>query len=156
MLMLMLVWRSIPALIAACIALCNGCATPRSVIEIPSCADRVEMTGQADRTAPTRFELDHTFDLMLTRTQLSFQRNGKVHTFVVEANQPDPVRLFFGVGAAAGGGLLLWNASVDVSNGRDPTLSALGGASLVGLGVAGAVTGWHPAQSYITFPGACE
>jgi hypothetical protein len=135
--------------------------TPRSVIEIPECADRVEMTGQGERAGNNRFELDHTFDLMLTRTQLSFQADGKVQTFVVESNQPDPLRLFFGIGAVVGGALLVGNASYEVSErGADPYApvplwSTIGGSGLIGLGVAAAVTGWHPAQSYVTFPGAC-
>ena len=148
-------------LFAVSAVLCNGCMTPRSVIEIPECADRVEMTGQAERLGAHRFELDHTFDLMLTRTQLSFQSNGKVETFVVESNQPDPLRLFFGIGAVVGGALLVGNASYEVSErGADPYAavplwSTIGGASLVALGIGAAVTGWHPGQGYITFPGAC-
>lgn len=135
--------------------------TPRSVIEIPECADRVEMTGQADRVGNNRFELDHTFDLMLTRTQLSFQSNGKVETFVVESNQPDPLRLFFGIGAVVGGALLVGNASYEVTERNVdpyspvPFWSTIGGTSLIALGIGAAVTGWHPGQSYITFPGAC-
>jgi hypothetical protein len=148
-------------LFAVSVVLCNGCMTPRSVIEIPPCADRVEMTGQVDRMGNNRFELDHTFDLMLTRTQLSFQSNGKVQTFVVESNQPDPLRLFFGIGAVVGGALLVGNASYEVSErGADPYAavpfwSTIGGTSLIVLGIGGAVTGWHPGQSYITFPDAC-
>lgn len=150
------------AVFAVLLVLCNGCATPRSVIEIPECADRVEMTGQADRVGNNRFELDHTFDLMLTRTQLSFQSNGKVQTFVVESNQPDPLRLFFGIGAAVGGALLVANASYEVTeNAVDPysavpLWSTVGGSSLIALGTAMAITGWHPGQSYITFPDACR
>ena len=132
------------------------------MIEIPACADRVEITGQAQRLAPigseaARFELDHTFDLMFTRTQLSFQGGGGVETFVVESNQPDPLRMFLGIGAVVGGALIAGSAANDVAGGAHPLADrplALGiaGGALIATGAAAAMTGWRPSRSYVTFP----
>lgn len=143
------------------LALSQGCATQKSVIEIPSCADRVEIEGQAERLSKTRFELDHSFDLAFSRTRLAFEQGGQVRELTVDNNQPDPLRLFAGAGAGVLGVLLLGSAAYDVSNGVDPfaqrpLLSTIGGAGLIGLGAAAALTGWHPARRYVTFPGACD
>lgn len=148
------------ALILVSLLVGASCATTKSVIEIPPCADRVEIQGQAQRLSPTRFELDHTFDLMLSRTQLSLQANGAVNEFTIESTQPEPLRLFVGVGAVVIGGLLLGSASYDLARGQAllderPFYTSLWGSGLLVVGTAAAITGWHPAQSYITFPGAC-
>jgi hypothetical protein len=54
----------------------GACATPKTVIEIPPCADRVEVSGQADRLSSQRFELDDTFDFAFTKTELKLETTG--------------------------------------------------------------------------------
>lgn len=130
------------------------------MIEIPPCADRVEIQGQAQRLSPTRFELDHSFDFMLSRTQLSFRAGGDVRDLFVASTQPDPLRLFFGIGAGVVGGLLLLNGADGLSQDQDilearPWYATIGGALLLAAGTATAVTGWHPPQRYLTWPDAC-
>ena len=147
--------RSLAIVFSLALPCLLACATAKSVIEIPPCADRVEIQGQAQRLSPTRFELDHTFDLMLSKTQLSFQTAGGVKDFVVQSTQPEPVRLFLGLGAGVIGGLLFGSAAYDLSQGQDPLYPSLWGTGLVAVGTAVAVTGWHPPQSYITFSSAC-
>lgn len=137
-----------------------ACATPTSVIEIPPCADRVELEGQAERLSNNRFELDHTFDFAFSRTQLSFQAGGRVRDFVIPNNQPDPLRLFVGVGSGVVGALLLGTAVYDVTSGAQvgdrPFYLTLSGTGLMALGAGAAVTGWHPQRRVTTFPGACD
>lgn len=143
------------ALVVAC-----SCATAKTVIEIPPCADRVEVAGQAARIGPQRFELDHTFDWMLSKTEVVFRSNGNEQSLWLESNQPDPLRLFFGVGGVVVGGLLLSSAAYDLSNDavlfdERPFYATLFGSGFVILGAGAAMTGWHPQQSYVTFPNAC-
>jgi hypothetical protein len=153
--------RSAVALIMVSVALPSslGCTTAKSVIEIPPCADRVEIQGQAQRLSPTRFELDHTLDLMFSRTELSFRAGGDVRELVIESTQPNPLRLFFGIGTGAVGGLLLLSGADGLLQGQDDVDSVwyrtLGGAALLAVGTATALTGWHPPQSTITLPNAC-
>lgn len=148
------------AVLALATHVAAGCATPTSVIEIPACADRVEVVGQASRLAPQRFELDHTFELPLTKSVVTFQAGSEVKTVELVATQPDPFRLFAGALAGVAGGLLLASASHDLANGHtldedQPFYEALGGGALVAVGAFGVLTGWHPPQRYVSFPEAC-
>lgn len=140
--------------------LASSCATPTTVLEIPSCADRVEVSGQASRTSKTRFELDHSFDLPLMTAEISFQAGKKVETVRLVDNTPDPLRFFFGAGATVLGAVLLGAASYEVGNGASvladrPFYEGIGGTALVGVGVTALLTGWHPQQRYVSFPDAC-
>ncbi len=136
----------------------GGCETTRSTIEIPACADRVEVEGQATELSSHRFELDHTFDLPFSRTRLQFTDGASpARTFDVTATQPDPLRLFFGAAVGVVGGLLVGSAVYDVANGRGifeerPFYETLWGSGLVGLGLVGISTGWHPPRQEFSFP----
>ena len=138
-----------------------GCATPKTVVEVPPCADRVDISGQAQRLAPRRFELDHTFDLVFTKSELTFKGRGEPQTLTLENDRPDPVRAVVGAGLTVAGVLLAGTAWWDVTaGGRDPFeerpfYEALWGAGMIGVGALALSTGWHPDRSYVEWEGAC-
>src|SRR5262245_2273446 len=79
----------------------SACASPRSVVRLPPCADRVELEGQHRRLSARTIELDHTFDLPFSKTELTFTRTGDAggsrgatRRFVLENDQPEPIRSF--------------------------------------------------------------
>jgi hypothetical protein len=140
----------------------SACATPKTLVEVPSCADRVEVQGQAERLSSRRFELDHTFDFVGTKTELSFEREGGgVERFEVWNSQPDPVRLLVSTGITVVGGLLIASAIYDVRVlNRDlfderPFYESLWGGGMIAVGALGITTGWHPDRKVIRFEGAC-
>lgn len=148
-------WRLAPALALA------GCATPKTIIEVPPCADKVEIEGQARRVAPQRFELDHTFDFVFTSTELTFEgRDGK-QTLVLDNRQPDPVRAVVGTGVLVLGSLLLGTAAWDVSAGgrsileERPFYEALWGGGMITVGTLALTTGWHPDRAFVEWQGVC-
>ncbi len=147
------------ALVAALAAL--GCASPKTIIEIPPCADHVDITGQAQRLGPRRFELDHSLDLMLTTTELSFKGRGGEEAMELVNDRPDAVRAVVGAGLAGLGAVLLGGAwwEVDAAGGSlgeaRPFYQALGGGTMAAIGVVVGITGWHPARSYVQWEGAC-
>lgn len=148
------------ALVVATLATA-ACATPKTIIEVPPCADKVEISGQAQRLAPRRFELDHTFDLAFTRTELSFQGKDGTQTLVLDNDQPDPVRAVVGAGVTVLGAILLGTAVWDVTaNERSlleerPFYEAVWGAGMLGVGSLALGTGWHPDRSYVEWQGVC-
>lgn len=148
------------ALAAAAVA-ALGCATPKTIIEVPPCADKVEIAGQAQRLAPHRFELDHTFDFVFTKTELTFQgRDGK-ETLVLDNSQPDALRAVVGAGVTVLGALLLGTAWWDVTSGgrsiteERPFYEALWGGGMLAVGGLAIATGWHPDRRYFEWEGAC-
>jgi len=148
------------ALIVASLATV-ACATPKTIIEVPPCADKVEISGQARRLAPRRMELDHTFDLVFTRTELSFQGRDGTQTLVLDHDQPDPVRAVVGAGVTVLGALLLGTAVWDVTaNERNlleerPFYEAVWGTGMLAVGGLALGTGWHPDRSYVEWQGVC-
>ncbi len=149
------------ALVVCCALPALGCASPKTVVEIPPCADRVDVTGQAQRLGPRRFELDHTFDLVLTKSELTFEGRGGTETLVLVNDRPDALRAVVAAGLAGVGALLLGSAWWEVNvAGRSPLeaqpfYQALGGAGFTGVGVLLGITGWHPARSYVQWEGPC-
>ena len=144
-----------------------GCESPRSVIELPPCATRMEVEGQATRLSTRRFELDHTFDLPFSRTLIQVSRaapasptSSAVATreYEIVDSQPDALRFFTGAAAGVVGALLLAGAGYDVLvQGRaigeaQPFYESVWGAGLVSLGVLGMGTGWHPPRRVFVIP----
>lgn len=148
------------ALLVVALALA-GCATPRTVVEVPPCADKVDVSGQAQRVGPRRFELDHTFDLVFTTSELTFKGRGETQTLVLANDRPDPVRAVVGTGIGVLGAVLLGTAWWDVTaNGRElfeerPFYEATWGAGMLAVGGLAVATGWHPARSYVEWEGVC-
>lgn len=138
-----------------------GCAPPTTVIVIPPCADHVDITGQARRLGPHRFELDHSLDLAFTKTELSFKGRGGEDALVLVNDRPGALRSVAGAGLAGLGALLLGSAWLEVSAGQSslgdarPFYQAIGGGAFVALGVLVGVTGWHPEREYVEWQGAC-
>lgn len=138
-----------------------GCATPRTIVEVPPCADRVDLSGQAQRVGPRRFELDHTFDFVFTKSELTFEGRGEPRTLVLDNDRPDPVRVVVGTGIVMLGAVLLGTAWWDVSaNGRDPLearpfYETTWGVGMLAVGGLAVATGWHPASSLVEWQGAC-
>jgi hypothetical protein len=152
---------ALPSAALIVLAVAGACATS-SVIEIPPCADRVETGGQAERLSARRFRLDHTFDLPLSRTVVSFRAGKSVRSFDVVNTQPDALRFFVGAGVDVLGAVLIADALLQAQDGRPATtfyespelLSGVGSLLLIG-GTAAMFTGWHPPQELITFPDVC-
>ena len=138
-----------------------GCATPKTIIEVPPCADKVEISGQAQRLAPRRFELDHTFDLVFTKTALHYQGKDGTQTLVLDNSQPDPLRAVVGTGVTVLGALLLGTAVWDVTAGgrsiveERPFYEALWGTGMLTFGTLAITTGWHPDRRYVEWEGVC-
>ena len=155
----------VPVVVVAVVVVCGaaavlaGCETPKSYVEIPACADRVELEGQATRLSSKRFELDHTFDLPFSRTVVAFQGLDQAeHRYDVVSSQPDTVRLLLGAASGIVGGLLLASATYDVAVGgrafftERPFYQTVVGGGLATLGVLGMSTGWHPPARAFFFP----
>lgn len=138
-----------------------GCATPRTVVEVPPCADRIDVTGQARRVGARRLELDHTFDLAMTKTELVFKGRGEAQTLVLDNDRPDALRTVVGAGGAALGALLLGASWWEVTAGgrtfaeAGPFYEAVWGGGLMAVSTLVVATGWHPARSYVEWQGVC-
>lgn len=137
-----------------------ACASPTSVIEIPPCADRVDVTGQASRMSPTRLEFDHTLDPPLAKSVITFQAGSDVRTVEAVSSQPEPVRAFVGGVAGVAGAILFSTGMRSRAAGatrfaQDELIEVVAGASLMTVGVAAVLTGWHPPYRYTSFPEAC-
>jgi hypothetical protein len=136
-----------------------GCETTKSIIVIPPCADRVETEGQATELSKRKFELDHTFDLPFSRTDVTMKTaSGEERSFEIVDSQPDALRLFGGAALGVVGGLLLASAAYNVSAAGQgffdpiPFYETLWGGGFVVLGVAGMSTGWHPPKRVFEMP----
>ena len=151
--------RPTAVLVVVVVALLAGCETPKSFIEVPSCADKVALEGQATRLSSTRFQLDHTFDLPFSRTVVDFAgpKGASEHRYEIVDSEPDVVRMFVGGAAGVVGALLIGSALYDVANGRDffqerPFYETVWGSGLVGVALVGIGTGWHPPQQALVIP----
>jgi hypothetical protein len=136
-----------------------GCETTKSIIVIPPCADRVETEGQATELSQRKFELDHTFDLPFSRTDITMKTaSGEERSFAIVDSQPDALRLFAGAAVGVVGGLLLasaaYNTAVAGAGFFDPIpfYETLWGGGFIALGVAGVGTGWHPPRRVFQMP----
>ncbi len=93
---------------------------------------------------------DHTFDLPMSRTEITLKGPDRNETIGVWNNQPDGGRLLLGVVSVIGGGLLWTSALYEVAvNGRTfsdevPFYASVTGTGALGVGVLLASTGWHP------------
>jgi hypothetical protein len=150
--------RGFGVLLVVCLC---GCATPRTVIELPSCIDTIDIAGQAVRTGARRFELDHTFDLVGTKTTIGYRRAGVEHQTDVWNSQPDGLRAVLGTALAVVGGLLLASGVYEVAaQGNSilderPFYQTTWGGGMVALGALAVATGWHPPQRVVTVEDAC-
>jgi len=127
-----------------------GCAGPHTSLKVPSCVERVEVTGEHRRVSDTRFVFDHAMEFPFTRTDIVVERtDGTTQTFESVNSMPDFGNL---LGGALVGGLgmafVALHAS-QVSTGAEapfgPTfwLVPLGG-TLFTASVFIGLTGWQP------------
>ncbi|HEY4220317.1 MAG TPA: hypothetical protein VGO62_03225 [Myxococcota bacterium] len=152
--------RAFALVVVVAVALASGCLTPKSYIEIPACANRVEVEGEATRLSTTRFELDHTFDLPFSKTEIELQdpSGGAPRDFEIVDSQPDALRAFLGAAVGVVGGLLLVSAAYNVGvegakiSDAIPFYETIWGGGMVVVGTAGVITGWHPARRTFAFP----
>jgi hypothetical protein len=137
----------------------SSCAVTSSVT-LPSCADRLEVGGQHDRRGRA-ITFDHTFDLPMSRTEVTLKGPDRSETINIWNNQPDGGRLLIGIVSGIGGGVLWISALHEVTaNGRSfsdegPFYEAVLGTSALFVGALLSLTGWHPRQ-YTELEGFCH
>lgn len=139
-----------------------GCTTPTSKVRLPSCIDRITVTGQHQRAARGTLVLDHSLDLPFSRTVLEVEaRDGEVRRYSATNSFPDVGRLVGGSLLGATGGALLVRYGVAVGDGEDALRSGWFWALPMGLvvgGIGGAMllTGWHPGSDLVIEEDVCR
>ena len=129
----------------------TACSTPSTHIRLPACAKEISVSGQHTRGGRTTLILDHSFDLPLSRTQITVERiDGTTRQLEVVNASPDWWRLLGGSLLGTSGAALLTRYGYGVGAAgedpiRTPWLWALPcGLALCGVGSLVALTGWHP------------
>ena len=157
--------KAIRLVLALCtLALCAGslgCIGPRTMLRVPECVERIEVSGEHHRVSETDLVFSHTLDLPLSRTEIIVERpDGTREKIMIYNTNPDLLRL---TGAGIVGALSVFAVGLyayQVGIGREapllgPTFLALP-IGIVGglLAVTIAATGWHP-SSDIEVPAQC-
>ena len=155
-------------LIALSLSSLSSCAVTSS-LAIPSCVDKLEISGEHQRiTGKNGRQLlvfDHALDPPLSRTEVILKRDGHEETLTLWNTQPDGGRLLVGAVAGIFGGVLFASSAYDVYVQRasiyeeGPFYAAVFGTAAVGFAGLVMLTGWHPGaradiEEFCVEPGA--
>ena len=138
-----------------------GCVGPRTMVRVPDCVERIEVTGEHHRVSEGELIFSHGLDLPLTRTEITVEHtDGSREVIVLTNARPDLLRLLGAgiVGALSAASIGLYAYQVGLA-GEQPFLGntfwalPLGvGGGLVALAIAS--TGWHPGEDTVV-PARC-
>lgn len=131
-----------------------ACFGPRTAIVLPECVERIEIEGQHSREGERKIILDHTFDLPLSRVQVTHERyegsRKVIEEIDVVSSRPDLGHLIVGGGLGAVGAVFFGLSVGQVMFAQrspweaQPFYAGLFGTSALMTGFAIVSTGWHP------------
>lgn len=150
------------ALLAVVASLVSAaCVGPRTMVRVPDCVERIEVTGEHHRMSETELIFSHGLDLPFTRTEITVEHgDGSREVITLTNTYPDLLRLLGSglVGALSAAAIGLYTYQVALGGEQPflgPTFWALPlgvGGGLVALAIAS--TGWHPSEDTVV-PARC-